>query len=69
MEIRFGYFCIVVAILVAILDFANPLALKLMYISLTIEFPDPENIQLDTKIMFLGVLESKIWLFLYFSSY
>ena len=32
-------------------------------------FLDPENIQLDTQIIFLYAVESKIWLFLYFGGH
>ena len=66
-KVRYGYF-IAVAILAAIFDFLKLITLKSIY-SPIIAFHDPENIHLDTKIIFLSALECKIWLSLYFGGH
>ena len=53
-------FIISAAILAAILDFSNKKFLnqKITHVN---EFLDPENLILDTKIIFLAALIRKIW--------
>ena len=55
-------------ILVAILDFSNYQHTN-KYITYIIKILDPENIPLDSAIIFLSVLESKIWQLLYFDGH